>query len=404
MGKTTQLKAARGLRNDVTAERFKLEDLAVANNVDIDKTGHVLCRLGTARISGVASDSLWGADNGLMFVRQGTTLYQFMPDQSLVALAHGVTGQRVAYTDVDDTVFWSDNIQTGCVQSGNNRLWGINPPGQLTVAQIAGQLDTGTTGQGTYLCTSTFVRASGVESGAPVPTAITLTGPRFSAGLSFTNLPTTNDPTVVSLRIYVTPVNGELPFRVAEVAVGTQVLTVTQLPQNMSLRVRTLLGQPAPPGNVLGNYNGRSYSGQGKYLMYSDPYEYELFCPAKNFMMFPSDVRTFSAVEDGIFLGCDAETLFLQGGGPEDFAVKRVANYGTVLGTETYVPGSYLGAEGTIGLLPMWVSQRGICWGNNGGQMTNLTGNRFTIPAASVGASLLKIRNESAWLVSTLFS
>jgi hypothetical protein len=76
-----------------------------------------------------------------------------------------------------------------------------------------------------------------------------------------------------------------------------------------------------------------------------------------------------------------------------------------VLGTETFVPGHLFGKGEQQGKIALWMSKQGLCAGMDGGQMMNLTGERYSLPdGVATGASLLKLRGKSPQLVTTLFS
>lgn len=384
----------KGLRNDVALERFSSGDLAEAINVELDETGKIMRRLGVKRLQAGSFHSLWGDERDAFVVKAGS-LHRVNRDLSLTDLAVPVAG-RMVYQRIGDIVYCSDGVTAGALSRDGYRRWGIEPPPAPTVVASSGALRAGN-----YLFAMTYTDVNGRESGASTLGSIRVGD---YASLEFT-LPVSSDPQVKHKRIYVSTPNGELPYLVASLTNSDTFVSLKALPSQYTIPLRTLRMGPAPAGDVLGYYNGRSYASKNNYLWYSLPYEYELFSRVEGFLGFPSTVRTFAPVSDGIFVGSDKDIVFLQGGSPEQFTRRVVADYGSIQGTVTYVPGHLIGQDGVQGLVPMWMSKKGVVVGLDGGNFKNLTGGRYILPdGVSSGASLLKVRGGTPQLVTSLFS
>ncbi len=393
----TEITAVKGMRNDVGPERFALGDLLYARNVDIDESGKIDRRQGTSVLFAGAAHSVW-TDGTQGFFVQGGSLKQFQQDGSTLALSP-VAGARVCYASINESVFWSDNIASGIVANNASHQWGITPPGPITPQSGLGALP-----PGTYLCTMTFADHNGKESGAPRSSSTMTEG-----SLIFTNLPVSPDPRVALKNIYVSAVDGELPMLTAIIENSVTSLTITDLPEQ-TLPVRTMFMGPPPPGQIVGYFNGRAYIATGPFLFYSQPYEYELFDLRTGFLAFDSDVQTFCAMQDGIFVGTTAKTVFLDGTGPESFISKPASPYGTVMGTEVKVSGDAVGAgvdgvgdgQGIAGTMYFWMSRRGLVLGADGGLVKDLTAKHFVPPVSTSGAALLKWRTGTPQYVVSL--
>ncbi len=397
--KPIELKAFAGVRNDISPERFNSSDLQACVNIELDESGKPARRLGkTVRNDDFAMHSGWANDEMCLMVRNGT-LQRMFPDGTFHNYGVVVAGARVRYARQGNDVFFSDGLRSGIISSTDGyRRWGIEVPSAPLASMLPGDLS-----EGTYLLTSTFLRADGKEGGAAALQSFTLAS-NSGLGLSLT-APT--DPTITERRIYVSEVNGELPLLVATLPASDTLCAITNLPAERTLPVRTLQCGPAPAGQGVWVYNGRVYVSENNYLWYSDPYEFELFRLTMNFIGFTSPVRTFAPVSGGLFVGSDDETVFLKGSDPKDFSVEVVAPYGTIAGTETLVPPHMFGKGETRGQSPaaVWMSKQGLCAGLDGGQFMNLTGDRYTLPeGVSHGASLLKVRGGTPQVVTSLFS
>lgn len=167
---------------------------------------------------------------------------------------------------------------------------------------------------------------------------------------------------------------------------------------------------PPPPGQVLGYFRGRVYVGTENFLVYSRPFDYERFDLRNDFFAFDAPVQTFAAVDDGIFVGTRAQTLFISGEDPAKASQKVVLPYGGVLGTEQYIGSGELAKpnskdeERITGGAAIWMGPRGPVIGKSGGVVEELTAKRFLPPYATSGAAFLKRQNGSTHYVSSLFS
>lgn len=393
--KTFEVSTFKGVRNDVSPERFDKDDLQVCANIELDDTGRPSQRGGTTVIDAEPLHSLWANDELCYGVREGT-LQRLHPGLTWQNLNVPIAGERVAYARTGNDVFFSDGLRTGIVGTDGYRPWGIAVPPQPTFVKGFGSLS-----PGKYLVTMTYVRRDGKESGAsPVFTLDIAQG----EGVVFT-LPVSTDPWAETKNLYISDCNGEVPYLIGVIDNSVTTAGVWQMPAGRTLTVRTLRMGPPPAGHVLGYYKGRVYVAENNYLWYSQPYEFELVHRAMNFLGFTSPVRTFAAVSDGIFIGSDDETIFMRGDDPKDFTRKQVAPYGTVLGTEVMIPEHEFGKGDRQSPVMGWMSTEGFCVGFDGGDFTNLTGGRYTPPeGVAKGASLLKTRGASPQLVTTLFS
>lgn len=390
--KTIPFSGHSGVRNDISQERFKQDDLSAGVNVDVDKTGKVWRRDGTTNVLAGVMHSLYNNGDTTLVV-DGTNLTQLDVafGKRVLAIA---SGARVAYETTNRQVFWSDELVSGVVKDGVNRRWGVAVPPVPSVS-----IGVGDFAEGSYLVTTTYVRNDDHESGAPRSTEIPLAANQgFTLGLT-----PSLDPNVLYQRIYLSDINGKVCFLAGEVLNPTLSVTLTALPQ-LGAAVRTQFMGPPPAGQVVGYFKGRMYIAKGPYLWYSLPYEFELFDLRNGYMGFDTNVTTFAAVEDGIYVGTGNSVSWLSGNDPTKFDRKVVAPFGAVLGTEKLVPAHMMGDLEEQGDAQVFMTSRGLCAGFDGGVFKNLTGARYFPVSASRGASLLKVRDGSPLLTTSLFN
>lgn len=363
----------------------------MAINVDLDETGKVARRGGVTQVLSGACSSVWSR-NGMTFVVHGGDLKRVAPDYSLTTIATSV-GPRVAYGAVNGEVYWTDGSRCGVVGPAGARGWGVAVPGKLVPA-----ITTGAMLEGRYEVTMTYVRSDGRESGAPASTFVDVPA---NGGLVFSSVPVSSDPLVVWKHIYVSEPNGKLPYLAARLRNSDTSATLRTVVSGMP--VRTQFMGPAPAGIRVVYYNGRLYVAQGRFLMYSQPHEYELFDTRSGFIAFQSEVRTVAAVSDGLFVGTERETAFLDGEDPSTFVYTPKGSAGGVAGTESIVRADLVTKEGLGERTVMWHSTEGVMVGTKGGDLKNLTGGRFTFAKSRRGASLFKIREGTPQFLFSLF-
>jgi hypothetical protein len=160
----------------------------------------------------------------------------------------------------------------------------------------------------------------------------------------------------------------------------------------------------APPGgSYLAFYNSRLYMAEGGVLYYTKPFSLDA-CDSRTYRIpITQDVITgIAAVDDGIFVGTTKEAFFLRGMDATKFEMIKVADYGVVPHTMQRVPSEDLGME--KGTAAVWAATRGFCVGGNGGAFENRSSGRYALPAATSGASMVRLQDGLAHQVVVLDS
>jgi hypothetical protein len=393
--KTVQITARAGIRNDVSTERFGASDLLTGKNIDVDETGKVFRRLGSAKLADGAHHSLWSdGSSNTFFVRSGN-LYRWLPSGSTELVAAGVE-KDVVYAAVNNRVFLSDNKRALVVDEAGCRQWGVTPPlPTFSVQSTAGDMKAGT-----YGVTLVFVRDDGHESGAPTGLFITL---KENQGILLGNLPVSDNPRVTHKRVYLTAPDGEVFYASGMYPNSDTSATIRSIPST-SMTLRTQFKTCASAGQIVGHFGGRSFVADGQVLSISDPFDYELFDMRTGFAMMEAPITLVAPVSDGVYIGTTKEIVFVQGFDPTEWALQLVAPYGAIRGTLVYPANDQVTDKGIQNIVAMWFSQRGVCIGASSGEMVNLTSNRFVAPSAKAGAGLFKVRGGTPQYLVTLYS
>ena len=369
-----------GLRSDRPVERFEATDLALAQNIDIDNSGAISRRPGYTAVPGMtgAKHSLWSDDDGkISLYVSGTTLYQFTSALTGVVLMTGLTaGLRLSYRYENDRVYFSNGAQSGILENGTVRSWGLPVPVGISAAVTVGLMVAGT-----YQFAMTYVRNDGQESGAQVASSIVAPD---GSGLLFA-LPVSNDSTVTIKNIYLSTPNGESHALYLALSVPNSQATATYAGDTSELNlplITQFLSAP-PAGHLIGYYRGIIYVAVNDVLYPSEEFAHELFDLRKGIPL-KGHITVFGALDDtdnsGVFICTDRNCGILSGKGPSDFQYVPKMNYGAIEGSLVYVDGSLFGDDSAgARMLPMWMSREGICVGLPNLTIRNLTRTRYSM-------------------------
>jgi hypothetical protein len=388
--RNVNLKAAAGVRNDVPLERFGKSDLASGVNVDIDKTGKVSRRAGQRQVlAGADIHSLTQTSSRMFFV-DGTDLLELHPSFTTSPLKTGLAiGRRMTFLGLNQKVYFMNGADAGVIVGSHVQRLGVEVPAPVHVVAIGDD--------GDYGVTMTYVRNDGTESGAR--------GYVFVRSAEIPSmlltLPVSTDPDVVSKRLYITTMDGEVPYLAAEVDNATLSYQHSELGP-LAIVCSTQFLSPMPSGDVLAAYNGRLYIARGNLLVYSEPYNYETCDMRMNYIQFPDRVTIIAPVKDGIYVGTETETLFLRGADPAEFAAETVAPVGSIFGTLVYADPGFVTKDGLKGQAPMWMTTRGVCAATESGVFTELTSGRYVLPDATSGAGLYRYQRGVPQYISVL--
>ena len=371
-----------GLRNNVGVSEFEPGDLSVALNVDIDDAKRIARRKGfsTPVIAGIDRD-LW-ATSAICLGVGSNTLKQIHPNYETTILRTGLASSRpLSYSAVGARVYYSNGVETGCIEGGAHRTWGLEIP-IAPVLTVTG----GTLPIGKYQVVVTYLRQDGQESGASKASTIELTD---IGGISVSSISISADSTVDRKVIYVSSTNGEILYRSGIIAADVIVYMVRESRLGVTpLSTQFLL--PPPAGDYIAYYDGYMLVAKGQYIYYSESYAPELF-DVRKAVPFLDRITMVAPVDDGVWVGTNSQIVWLQGA-PSEWVFREKATYGAIPGTLAYCDGEVLGEGGTKGIqIALFVSKTGtICTAGNTGQFQNLTERRFAFPSMDRGAAIVR--------------
>jgi hypothetical protein len=371
-----------GLRNNVDATAFGREDLVTATNVDIDDSLSIGRRKGySAPVTANVDRDLWAS--GAVCLGVGSNaLKQVLPDYTVVVLRTGLSPSRpLSYAAVGGRVFYSNAVETGCVQNGANRTWGITPPGAFALTAGSGAL-----AAGKYQVAITFLRDDGQESGAGKAQEIELA---TVGGLSLSSIPVSSDATITHKIIYATAVGGETLYRTGIIANAATTFLIDEVRAGASPLLTQFL-QPPPAGDHIAYWNGYALVASGTRIYPSEPYAPELFDYRKA-VPFLDSVLMIAPVKGGVWVGTGSQIIWVTGDTPEKWDYKVVAEYGVIPHTLCFSDDKVLGDGNASGdVAAFFASKRGLCIGRVGGSLINATESRFAYPVMDRGAGIVR--------------
>jgi hypothetical protein len=382
----------KGLRNEVTPERFEMGDLARADNIDIDMSGRIGRRKGSSLLVAGAAHSLWSDDEDTVcFFGQGNTLYSMSPTLVPTPVTQLLSGGRISFTKVNDRTYFTNAVDTGVIEQGAARSWGVVPPTLPGVNFSVGNMNAGT-----YQYTMTFVRSDGQESGAPMPGLFQIVADGGS--VEFVNIPVSTDPDVVAKNIYMSPPNGEQLFMALVLANSITQASYANDATELTVPIESLFLTNAPPGQLVAFYRSRMWVAVGDTLYPSKEFDYERFDP-REYIQMDGRITLLAPMTDkeitdagrssGFFVGTEKSCGVLVGSEPGQFQYVPKTSYGAIFGTLAYIDGSVF-RDGSAGArpLPMWITPKGAVVGLPEMLITNLTVSKFRFPVGKQGAAV----------------
>lgn len=371
----------RGLRNNVDPTAFAPGDLTVATNIDIDDALAVMRRKGYSAVVTAAVDRDVWASGSICLGVGSDALKQIHADYSTTTLRAGLAaGRHLDYEVIGDRVFWSNGVETGVVQNGANRSWGLSIPGKPTAAATAGTL-----AAGLYQVAVTYLRSDGQESGAGLAVTLTLDA---IGGIALSSIPVSADSTVTHKAIYATSVGGDTLHQVGIIANATTSFSIISAASGAAPLLTQFL-QPPPAGDFIAESSGHLLVAVGSRLYPSEAYGPELF-DYRRAVPFNDAITMLAPVSDGLYVGTQSQVIWIPGSAPENWEYRPVAASGVIPGTLTYADSSMIGDGSGREPVALFATQHGLCAGAAGGAVTNLTADRFAYPIQTRGAGIAR--------------
>lgn len=372
-------KSFKGLIN--TKPASDAGDLEVATNVDVDDLNRLIRRKGhSAPVVSGDCHSLW-SDGVQAYAVRNNVLVQVTPNYTTVALQIVTPGATMSYVPIAERVYASNGFETVCIENGRARSWGLAVPSSVPSAEARG----GRLRAGTYQYVVTYVRKDGQESGSGRAGSVSVPA---GSSILLTDVPVSSDPDVDRKVVYFSRADGSVVYRVGMIpAAQTTFLYELDVPVQVQLRTQHL--GPPPAGALVDYFDGRALVAAGDTLYYSEPYAPELFDLRKNARL-GAPITALVALLEGVYVATDEKLVWLGGRVPEAWTYTAVLNYGVPRGAGAKYDVSEAGVGEGTKYAAFFGTSQGLCVGNDGGTVVNLTKERFSYPSQPKGAVLMR--------------
>ena len=135
------------------------------------------------------------------------------------------------------------------------------------------------------------------------------------------------------------------------------------------------------------HFNGRMYCVAGAILYESEPFNPRCFDMGNGFIMFDSNILDACPVRGGVYVMTESGVWFLSGGSKTDFTLMHAHTSQPVANTFAHIPGGEVGGGDMMqGIGTIFVCKDGVCVGDDGGRVTNMTSRKLVFDTASSGA------------------
>ena len=345
--------------------------LPAADNVDIDNTGRVRSRRGIRKLQALTSPHslrMISATTGVL-VRGGSLYAITLPTYTETLVKALTTNAPLSYVDLDGALYYSNGTDSGRINAGVWYPLGLPTPGAPAVSTTTG----GSLDPAWYQVAVSYVNnTTGEEGGVSASSNIQLT----AVGSIVVTLPA-SVAGATHVNVYLSGPNGEVPFLLANVVVGTSTYTATAAAQGRETPGRFEV--PLPPGTLF-VHNAALCSYSGNYVYVGLPYRPGYCLTVNAIIPFPAPVSLAVSGQTGVYIAAD-KTYWVPGSldTVDGAQVMDVLPFGAVPGTSFSVPDKPM-----VG----WFSSAGVVLGDTQGQVTLPMKEQvaMTAPASGVAA------------------
>lgn len=334
--KTTPKGPFLGVNNrlpDFALHKPKVGDfLRRAENVEITNAGTLQRRKATALLQAVSGiHSLYTTESGDRYAVIASALYEVtLPTYTQTLVSVLTSDDRMSYAEFNGSLYFSNGTDSGRITGGVLYPLALPTPVSPAVAALPAS---GTLFAGKYqVAVAYFNSATGEEGGVspshnfdlPADGGLRITLPAATAGATHIN-------------VYVSRVNGDVPFFRVSVATGTATADVGS---NVYAREANQRYEAPLPAGELVFFNGTLYSIKGGTVFEGIPFRPGYYVPINQRdaegggVHFLNDVQVFAPAQNGVYIATTKTTHWFPGTRlTKTEMVQDILPYGGVPGT-----------------------------------------------------------------------
>jgi hypothetical protein len=366
----------KGVNNQQQAADIQTDELASCVNFLLGDDGVLHARPGMLELFGGSAHSVTAFDGSIYF-RSGTSLMRHdagaNAGSSIAVDSNLVGGAQTCYAFAPGMMLYSDGHVCRRIEGGSCSDWGIAPPA-FSVSQNG--LSSGAIANGPVQVTATYISGR-YESGAATPFLI-------DGGASGVTIDIPPSAAATHKAVYMSMPGGEVLRRVALVPIGAPPFVVSASQSGAELQ--TLHKTPPPPHSISHVRNGRALVAVNQFLLYSDPFRFDLFDPIRQSIPFPSNVTMLASISaETLVVGTAGGIFRLAGADLDSVSITQISDLGVGLGAYAVVDASVF--SGSQGLAVVFAAAGGFGVVGQDGSVSNFTGERFKPDSFSFGSA-----------------
>lgn len=370
--------------------------LSDSMNVELDLEGIPRMVEGfTELLQGDISD-IW-SDGDVTLYRQGTSLKQLLPDESIITHVQNLGSDNyLSYVSVDGIVYYSNGNITGQIYHNEKRNWGVIRPiysPTVTVNTV------GDMSEGTYLITVCYTDSYGRESGASPFTKVTLTN---KGSLVISPAKTLNELSpygIIKINVYCSNVNGELPFLAGTIEGNEITMLINQDNFTINHPLKTKYLSNPPAGQILQYFNARILIAAENLLWFTEPYLYEYVNRSRGFIDMSEEITFVGPTASGVYVSTTKGVYYLFGDNIYESQNRMVLSDGAIKGCNTSFDANLYSPD-IAGNAWAFLTEKGLYYGFDQGQIKAVTEQTYHFPVGSRGYMQLKeSRGETHLLI-----
>lgn len=138
--------------------------------------------------------------------------------------------------------------------------------------------------------------------------------------------------------------------------------------------------KPLPGGSHVCAWKGRTFITKGPYILWSEPFQYGVYDPIRNFVQMQEDIIWMAPLETGIYVGLQTSVVFLKGNGPKTWEQTTVSGMSWE-GCSAVMKTTYLKPEMVKGasVVAVWFGQSGFEFGLPSGDVVRPQSERIKL-------------------------
>lgn len=157
---------------------------------------------------------------------------------------------------------------------------------------------------------------------------------------------------------------------------------------------------PLPAGSHIEYFMGCLYVSARNILYISDPL-CDYYDTRIGYRIFTDEITMIRAVDNGLYVS-DKEVWFVQGKGNDEFRKSGADSEPAIPYTDVKISAKNMGLN-AAGDVAIWTSASGICIGDDGGAVRNITKDQYHMPEHGRGAAFVRNNENVIHYVNTLF-